>query len=310
VKVFRLADITLSELPNDGTAVALGRFDGVHIGHGGLISAMVDYARTNRLVPVVWVVNCTCRDRCDGEGCKGELLTNTSEKLALFRDLGVAYAVVEDFVDISHLSPYDFVTQKLHAALNCRVAFCGDNFRFGKGAQGDAATLREQMTAVGGQGFVQPFVTTLGEIVSSSAIRTALAKGDMKSATAMLGRAFSIRGTVVHGAKLGRKLGFPTANIPYPREKFTLPRGVYLSRFWVDDVWYPAVTNIGTRPSAGGGAVQAEAHLLDFAGDLYGKNATVELHEFLRPERKFASLDELREQIAVDVARARVGNEE
>ena len=308
MKIYSLSsDAKTSALPQQATAVALGRFDGVHIGHKALISAMVSHARNNQLIPLVWMINCTCRDRCNGEGCKGQLLTNTSEKLELFRQLGVEYAVVENFADICHLSPDEFINKKLHNALGCCAAFCGENFRYGKGAEGTPSALAHQMADFGGQVFVTPFVTIDNEIVSSTAIRTALSCGDMSKAATMLGREYSISGNVIHGQKLGRKLGFPTANILYPKEKFTLPYGVYRSCFETGSKRYPAVTNIGIRPSVGGEQVLVESHLFEFSQDLYNQNATLYLHEFIRPERRFNSMEELESAIATDIAVAREG---
>lgn len=302
MKIYSLFGATkTNQLPQRSTAVALGRFDGVHIGHRALISSMVCYAGTNGLEPLVWMVNCTCRELCNKADCRGGLLTNTHEKLELFRELGVKYVVIENFADICHLSPAEFVREKLHSALGCRVAFCGENFRYGKGAQGTPATLGEQMNNFGGQAFVTPFVTVDKEIVSSTAIRAALFNGDMEKAATMLGREFAIIGKVVQGEKLGRKLGFPTANIPYPKEKFPLPYGVYRSCFEVGGKVYPAITNIGTRPSVGGEKVLAETHLFDFSEDLYNQTATLHLHQFIRSERRFNSLEELERAIAMDI---------
>jgi riboflavin kinase/FMN adenylyltransferase len=271
---------------------------------------MVKYARANELLPMVWIVNCACKFRCPETHCDANLLTTTNEKLDLMREMGVCIAVVENYFDIKNISENAFVADKLCGEFNCAAAFCGENFRYGHGAIGDANSLVQHMKSAGGTAVIVPCVKQNETVVCSTAIRNYISQGNMTAAAAMLGRAFSISGTVIHGAALGAKLGFPTANIVYPNDKITPPHGVYISQTKFANRNFFSITNIGCRPTVSGDdtTVFAETHIFNFTGDLYGKIIEVTLVDFLRPEHRFNSVEELRATVLedIEIAKARV----
>ena len=274
-----------------GCVAALGTFDGVHPGHrrvlaqaagGGLPVAVVTFAQhpqgKQRILSPA---------RCD----------------ELFEECGAAAVVRLDFAAVRDMAPEAFLDM-LVTELGAGGFACGYNFRFGKGASGDAALLAAYCEASGLFCSVSEPVTAGGEAISSSRIREAIAAGDMAEAAALLGSAYRIVGPVVHGDERGRLLGFPTLNQTLDGG-YVLPRfGVYAARVAIGGVTYAAVTNIGVRPTFAGEQPLAESHVMGFSGDLYGQNVSVELRRFLREERKFASAEALVEQMKKDAEEA------
>ena len=174
---------------------------------------------------------------------------------------------------------------------------CGDDFRFGSRGAGSGQTMAQYCAARGIPCAVVPEQTVEGTRVSSTYIRTLLESGEMAQAVRFLGHPHILTGTVVHGHQLGRTLGIPTANLPYPEGVAVLRRGVYAVRVPLDGAYYTGVTNIGTRPTVGGETLNAETWILDYSGDLYGREITLEFYTFLRPERKFAALQDMQAEI-------------
>ena len=286
------------------TVAALGFFDGVHIGHRRLLDRVAEIAAVRRLVPAVF----TFSDDALTFKPDASRLTDFSEKLELFRQAGIERVYAADFPAFAGYSPERFVSDVLVGTLNADVAVCGFNFRFGARAAGDSEALVRLMREAGGDAEVIAPAILDGTVVSSSAIRAALAEGDVSRAERMLGRPFAYTGRVEHGRGYGHTEGIPTVNLPIP-PYFAIPRrGVYRSRVTLDGgERYPAVSNVGTRPTFGGVGINCESYLLDYAGgDLYGKTARVELLGFLRDERKFESPEELYRQIDRDVAAAKI----
>ncbi len=200
-----------------------------------------------------------------------------------------------------------FVQDVLLGTLGAREIVVGFNHRFGRGARGDAQMLESLAAPLGFRAHIVPALKVDGVAVSSSEIRAALQRGDLPDAARLLGRAYSIRGEVVRGAGRGRTLGFPTANVKTDRP-LGLPVGVYVCRLTVGTRQHQAVVNVGFRPTFGETELSVEAHVLDFTGDLYGKRVTLAFVRRLREERKFPSVDALRQQIALDVAAARTAS--
>ena len=182
---------------------------------------------------------------------------------------------------------------------------CGDDFRFGNRGEGNALRLREFCAQRKLPCVIVPEQTVAGVRVSSTHIRKLLEAGDVESAAAFLGHPHLFTGEVVPGHHLGRRLGTPTANLRIPGEVLCPRFGVYACRAWVDGTCYTAVTNVGTRPTVSGSHVTVEPWLLDFSGDLYGKSITLEFHQFLRPEQRFDSLEELRTEIQANAAQTK-----
>ncbi len=285
------------------TAVALGNFDGLHLGHQAVIAALSQAPKHC----VASVVTFTPHPQAFFSGSPRPCLTLPQEKVPVLAGLGIQQLIRLPFTPaLAQLSPEDFVQQILVNQLQAQFIAVGFNFGFGHRRAGTATDLQ---TLAGAWGIPVQIVAPqrLGsERISSSAIRQALTVGDVHLAEKLLGRPYLISGTVVTGQKLGRQLGFPTANLGLATEKF-LPRfGVYrvlvmgtsLPKPW------PGILNVGVRPTLGGKAVSAEVHLLEWRGDLYGDVLEVALLDFVRPERQFANLGELQSQIAADCHQA------
>ncbi|HWF53952.1 MAG TPA: bifunctional riboflavin kinase/FAD synthetase [Solirubrobacteraceae bacterium] len=281
--------IDLSDVEPRPRRVAVGEFDGVHLGHREVIRGS-DTVLTFEPHPL----------RVVRPEAAPKLINSLELKAELIAELGVQELVVVRFDQtVAHEPPEQFVDEVLVGRLQATDVSVGDNFRFGHGAAGDAALL------AGDARFhtrVMPLVDLDGEIVSSSHIRGLLQAGDVAAAARFLGGPFKLRGEVVHGDERGRELGFPTANI-VPDEELVCPgHGIYAAR--VDGG--PAAVSIGVRPTFGTGrAVLVEAYLLDRDEDLYGRTLTVDFFERLRGEQKFDSVERLVAQMHADVARTR-----
>ena len=291
---------------NSGSVVALGCFDGVHIGHSKIISNAVNLAKEHSLVSVVWSFQAPPKSVLSEPNAPSLVLTPPSEKKALIRALGVDTLFCVPFNEkIAKLSPRDFFENIIIDRLNAKHVFCGFNYRFGYMGSGDAALLQALCDEFGISLTVITEVTVDGTTVSSSAIRSLLANGELEKARKMLGRPFTLRGKIKDGQHLGRTLGFPTVNQDLPENKILIKNGVYLTRIKLGKALKYGVTNVGMRPTVEGKAPICETHILDFNGNLYGKTLTVEFLKFLRSERKFSSLTELTDQIKIDVENAK-----
>jgi riboflavin kinase/FMN adenylyltransferase len=245
------------------------------------------------------------------------LLTPLDEKASYLSKLGVEQLVLLPFDRaLANLTPEQFVETVLVQHLQARQVSVGEDFCFGCKRSGTATDLRAIATPFNIQVQIVPLHTAHGERISSSAIRQALQEGNLVKANQLLGRPYSLVGQVVAGQQLGRTIGFPTANLKLPVEKFLPRQGVYCVWVYLSKPTdlsgsshsaqaLPGVMNLGHRPTVGGVQQTVEIHLLDWSGDLYGQTLTVSLAEFLRPEQKFASLEELKAQIQSDSATAR-----
>jgi riboflavin kinase/FMN adenylyltransferase len=300
-----------SGLPTDarGSAVAIGNFDGVHIGHQAVIGAAVAQARTLGAPPSVLTFEPHPRMlfKPDSEPFR---LTPLRPKAHAIEALGAELLIVLAFDRaLSEKSAESFVADVLVAGMGVRHVVVGGDFVFGHDRLGNVQRLAEMGGELGiGVTALQPVAGGDGTIYSSTAIRQALKAGDPRRAAALLGRAWEIEGRIEHGDARGRQLGFPTANLglaEYLRPAF----GVYAVQAGVDQGaetrWHAGVANLGRRPTVAGLVERLEVHLFDFDGDLYGRHLRVRLIEFLRPEKKFDGLDALRAQIARDSAQAR-----
>ena len=294
-----------SQASKTACVVALGCFDGVHIGHRAVIEAAVRIAKEKNLASAVWTF---------GEPPKNffapgsvQLLTDRSEKCRLISTLGVDILFCVDFnAEIASLSPEEFFSEIVINKLNARHVVCGFNYTFGAKSAGSTELLTRLCESHGiGLTALDP-ITSGGISVSSSLIRSLIASGDMEKANQYLGYPYAITSTVVDGQKLARKLGFPTVNLT-PKSNSILPKnGVYVSKIDLDgnDRELFGITNIGMRPTVKADAVCAETHIFDFEGDLYGKDIRVELLHFIRAERLFDSIEELRGQVQKDIETA------
>ncbi len=281
--------------------VALGFFDGVHIGHRRLLSALNSYSEKNGLSSCVFTF---AQSPCAalGKTASRSLQTYEARLSSIEEFSGADFCFAVDFLKYKDVPAEKFVREVLLKKLGVRAAFCGFNFRFGKKAEGDTAVLGNILAQNGAALFVTEPVCTEGETVSSSRIRNMIADGNIFSANAMLAHPFSVEGTVSHGKQNGRKVGIPTVNQTLP-DGFVVPRfGVYASFAHIGGKTYRSITNIGVRPTVSGEGVNCETHILEPVGeDLYGREVRTELLWFERDERKFDDLDALAEQIRRDI---------
>jgi len=286
------------------SAVALGVFDGVHLGHRAILGAAVAHARATGAPALV----------CTFEPHPMEVLqpgraplpiTTLDERLDLIAACGVDGTVVLGFTrELAAVEPEAFVKDVLVDRLAAHQVVVGFNHRFGRAARGDAVLLRKLGARLGFSVDVIEPLTVDGVPVSSTAIRAALGRGDLDAAARMLARPYTLPGTVVAGAGRGRTLGFPTANVAPDRPVLVAP-GVYACTLEVGGQPRRAVVNVGVRPTFGEATLAVEAYLLDFSGDLYGQTVRLTFVSRVREERRFPSVDALRAQIADDVETAR-----
>lgn len=297
------------------TTVALGNFDGLHRGHQRVIQPALLSSSVNSAEHVyASVVTFNPHPQEFFSGQRRTLLTPLQEKVQQLQHLGVEQLVLLPFNrELANLSPQEFVEKLLVQQLCCQHISVGQDFCFGKQRSGTAADLQAIAANFGIPVTIIPLYTNQGTRISSSSIRQALVEGDLKRAQVLLDRPYTLIGTVVKGQQLGRTIGFPTANLQLPSDKFLPRRGVYAVKVLlgdgvIGDRSLPiaiGVMNIGNRPTVSGMQETVEVHLLDWSGDLYGKTLTVQLEAFLRPEQKFASLEALKGQIVADCAIAR-----
>jgi len=287
-----------------GGAVALGNFDGVHRGHQALIATTARHAEALK-APLVALTFEPHPRRFFVADTAPFRLTLPSAKLRLLEHHGVQAVLAQRFdPDFAAISAEAFVDEVLLGGLGARHVVCGYDFTFGSRRSGNVEKLHTLGERRGFAVTVLDPVMREGEIYSSTRIREALRAGMAREATELLGHPWEIEGAVEQGDQRGRTIGFPTANVSlgeHLRPRF----GVYAVRALVDGQWRNAVANLGKRPTVGKLQENFEVHLFDFAGDLYGKNLRVQLLDFIRPEMKFAGLDQLKAQIAADGQTAR-----
>lgn len=280
------------------SVIALGFFDGVHLGHGALLSRTAEIAAKDGLRAVA-----TTFDRSPGKD--GRLLTSVEDRTRLIRGLyGVDEVVVLAFTDEFMHMPWDVFLESLVRDYAAAHLVCGWDFRFGDRGAGDPTKLSAWCLAHGlGCDVVDKLVID-GITASSTILKDMVEAGDVEAACRYYGHPHTLSGTVLPGRHLGSRLGFPTANLE-PAPELVLPRdGVYAVRGTVDGQSYPGVCNVGVRPTVGGHHRTVETWLSGFEGDLYGSRLTVEFYRYLRPEQMFSSLEALRSQVLRDRAAA------
>lgn len=292
------------------TLVAIGNFDGVHLGHRAVIRSGVEKAATRGLSPLVLTFH-PHPSEVLGRGRRAPVLTGIDRKVELITRIDPALrVVVEPFtLELSKMTPRQFAEQLLVGQLGASVVIVGDNFRFGHNRAGDLGTLVELGRELGFEAGAEPLIGDDIDAYSSTRVRELIAAGDLRGAAGVLGRPHSLSGVVVKGDQRGRTIGVPTANLGDVDEALP-PNGVYacvVDRIEGDGATALAggVANIGNRPTVDGIRLSIEAHLLDFDADLYGAHLRAHLLERLRDEVRFSGLEALKEQIARDIAAAR-----
>ena len=301
MKIFETLD-SIGDISN--TVIAVGNFDGVHRGHQEIIKRTITDAGSSNNKAAVFTFSNHPRNVITNNTVKNILYPD--EKIKIFENLGIDYLFSIPFTeDISRMSPEEYVDELLLKKFKMKEVCCGFNYRFGHKAQGDTKLLMDMSLEKGfGIHVMEPFRIE-GEIVSSTIIREAVAEGDIKKCNVFLGRNYSIGGEVVVGNKLGRTIGFPTSNLVIDRTMITPPSGVYITRCIYDGTAYPSITNVGFKPTIGEYDKNVETHIFDFDKILYGKNIKVEFIKMIRPERKFDSIDLLKQQITDDCIKAK-----
>ncbi|MBR3965942.1 MAG: bifunctional riboflavin kinase/FAD synthetase [Clostridia bacterium] len=295
----------MSSLPP--LVLAIGNFDGVHLGHKRLIKGAVSFAEQ---------LNSNGKKAASGVFCfsvpPADLLmksppphiTTLDAKLKIFASLGAEYAVICDFASVKDMEAEDFIGI-LKDKCSCISIVCGFNFRFGKNGLGTPDMLKKS-EFFGENAFVFDAVSDDKGAISSSRIRKAVSDGDIELSNRLLGHPFSISGKVIHGKALGRSLGLPTVNQSFDENSLIPQKGIYVSSVIIDGERFSAVTNIGKRPTfEDGDTVNCETHIIDFEGDLYEKDISVRLHKKIRDEKKFSSPEELVRAIEQDIKTAK-----
>lgn len=288
-------------IPSCSRSVALGLFDGLHPGHRQVILAAMQ-GIGDEVSRCVYTFD---RATVTTKATSGALCT-PEEEAALLTAMGVDELILADFSAVRHLTPEAFVREVLHEGLHAVKVTCGFNYRFGAKGAGDAALLTRLCADYGIAVTVVPEVDADGLAVNSTAIRQAIADGDMPLARRLLGRPYRLQVTVTEGQHLGRTLGLPTINQVLPAHLCHPHFGVYASCVQIGTAVYPAVTNVGVRPTVGADAPLAETYILDYDGDLYGTTPTVYPLHYLRQEQTFPSLEALKEQVQRDIERVRM----
>jgi riboflavin kinase/FMN adenylyltransferase len=271
----------------------------VHIAHREIISHTVEYAKKYALSPIALTFDVSPHSILSS-GSFGYINTN-DQKEELISSLGAKTQFLVADEKLLSMSPEDFVKEILVEEFRIKHAVCGYNYRFGRGGKGDTQTLCSLGEKYGFSVEVCNRVTAYGKSVSSSRIRELLLSGSMEEANLLLGRCFFIEGTVREGKHLGRTLGFPTANVFFESNIIPPKAGVYKTIAIVGQKQFDAITNVGENPTVGGEAFRTETYIPHFSQDLYGKTLRIEFISFIRPERKFESLEELKKQIEKDI---------
>src|SRR5882672_1237801 len=287
----------LSRLPGP-LFLAIGVFDGMHLGHQAVISTSAEHARSVNGTPVVVTFD-PHPEKILRPATAPHLLTSTQHKIGLIRDLGVGHLLIIAFdKQFAATEPEDFVKQLVKHSKPLREICVGHEWSFGKNRRGNLDLLKKLGANSNFDVVGIPPVRINGAVVSSTAIRQAIEKGDFAKAVEMLGREYTILGTVTRGDNLGKKIGFPTANLSAHSEQFP-PNGVYAAEARIDGDLHRGVINLGIRPTVSSGKSERvlEIHLFDFNRDIYGRDVEVRFLTFLRPEKKFENLDALVHQI-------------
>ena len=283
--------------------LALGVFDGVHVGHQAVIQRALDAAKKDGGLAGLLTFDPHPIEVMAPARAPSALLATLKHKANFVESLGMDLLVPLQFdLAFAEKEAADFIAELLKAPV--KTLAVGEDWRFGHLRKGDIDLLGQLAPELGYQLEAVPPVMYEGDRISSTRIRQAVRDGNLEAAGEMLGRPYSMRAKVVEGKKLGHDFGFPTANLVVGRRQCP-PNGVWTVRAEVNGEWLSGVANLGTRPSVEGEDLLLEVHLLDYDGDLYGQELEVRFEQYLRPEQAFASLDELKDQIAADVAKAR-----
>lgn len=289
------------EFQLNNTAVTLGKFDGMHKGHMSLVQEVIQ-SKERGLMPVLFTFDTSPYELVHGR--KVKYILDNEEKYKIWQRAGIEVVIEYPFdKETMQMEPEAFINDVLLDRLGAKEIVVGEDFSFGKGCRGNAAMLAAMSGCY--ELKVKQKILYEGTEISSTFIRKCIQNGEIKKANDMLGRPFTISGKVMHGQQIGRTMGIPTINLQVRKEKILPPFGVYASVTEIDSKEYKGITNIGMNPTVSDEkSVKIETHLLDCTKEMYGMKAEVGLYEYIRGEKKFAGLDELKNQIQKDISAA------
>jgi len=295
---------TLDFKIEEPTAVTLGKFDGLHRGHELLMNTVLEYSKKYQVSSVAFTFDMPPRNRV--EEIVANVLTTNDEKQYIFEKQGIDYLIECPFTtEVMSMEPKAFI-EWISKSLHMKYVVVGDDFRFGHKRAGDYHTLQEYEETYGYKTIVLDKLKDSNRDISSTYVREKIADGNIRKANELLGYNYFIKSEILHGKKLGRRIGMPTINMILPKNKLLPPNGVYVTEVLVDGKTYMGVTNVGYKPTVSEERViGVETYIDDFNQDLYGEKIVVSFLEFIRPEMKFASIEELKAQMESDIQVAR-----
>ena len=297
MKYFRdTTDVYIEE----DTVVTLGKFDGLHSGHQYLLQHLQKIKQSGQLKSVIFTFTRPPKERIEQE--KQQVLSTLDEKEYIFAQRQIDYLIEYPFTEeVMYMSAEEFVDM-LVKRLHVKAVIVGTDFRFGYQRKGDPELLEKLAKQYGYQVTVVEKKQYHGEDISSTMIRELVKQGKLQIANELLGYDYFFQGKIEHGNEIGRTIGIPTLNLLPAQEKIIPPFGVYASLVEVGQKWYGGITNIGIKPTVGDhNPVGVETHVFDFTQDIYGETVRIHLKEFIRPEKKFASVEEMKQQIRLDM---------
>lgn len=295
---------TLNFKIEEPTAVTLGKFDGLHRGHELLMQTVLKCRREHKVAAVAFTFDMPPRNRV--EEIVANVLTTNDEKQYIFEKQGIDYLIECPFThEVMSMEPKAFI-EWIATSLNMKYVVVGDDFRFGHNRAGDYHTLQQHEKEYGYKTIVLDKLKDSNRDISSTYVREKIADGNIRKANELLGYHYFIKSEILHGKKLGRRIGIPTINMILPANKLLPPNGVYVTEVLVDDKLYMGVTNVGCKPTVSEEhIVGVETYIDNFSQDLYGEKIVVSFLEFIRPEMKFSSIEELKAQMESDIQVAR-----
>ncbi len=295
---------TLDFHVEEPTAVTLGKFDGLHRGHELLMQTLLECSKKHGLASVAFTFDIPPRNCV--EGVAGNVLTTNDEKQYIFEKQGIDYLIECPFnKDVMCMEPKDFIAWLCHS-LHMKYVVVGTDFHFGHKRAGDYLTLQQYEPVFGYKTIVIDKLKDVNRDISSTYVREEIAAGNIRKANQLLGYNYFIKSEIVHGRKLGRRIGIPTINMILPTDKLLPPNGVYVTEVIVDDKLYMGVTNVGCKPTVSDeNIVGVETYIDNFSQDIYGEKIVVYFVDYIRAEMKFHSVDELKAQMQLDIVTAR-----
>ncbi len=295
---------TLNFKIENPTAITLGKFDGLHRGHELLMDNLMKISKEENLKSVAFTFDMAPTYIVANK--EPEVLTTNEEKYYIFEKTGLDYLIECPFTkEVMNMEPEKFIKWLVND-INVRYFVVGNDFHFGHNRKGDYHVLKKFAAKYGYKVLVLDKMQDEHRDISSTYIREEVVKGNIKKVNELLGYDFFVKSVIIHGNQIGRTVGIPTINMSLPKEKLLPPKGVYITTVLLDDKTYRGVTNIGNKPTISeNNPLGVETFILDFSQDVYGKEAVVSFHDFVRPEMKFDSLEKLKEQMERDVEFAR-----